>query len=57
MQRAAYAVACGEYLVEKHGLEEAAHVYRILGMATLELALEAGLEPAKGDEIKVALTG
>ena len=43
--------------LEKHGLEEAARVYRILGMATLELALEAGLEPAKGDEIKVALTG
>ena len=43
--------------LERSGLEETARVYRILGLATLELALEAGLEPAKGDEIKVALTG
>jgi predicted short-subunit dehydrogenase-like oxidoreductase (DUF2520 family) len=43
--------------LERNGLEEAAGVYRILGKATLELALEAGLEPAKGDEIRVALTG
>jgi predicted short-subunit dehydrogenase-like oxidoreductase (DUF2520 family) len=43
--------------LERKGLEEAASVYRILGKATLELALEAGLEPAKGDEIRVALTG
>ncbi len=43
--------------LDRHGLTETARVYRILAVATLELALEAGLDPAKGDEIRVALTG
>ncbi|MDQ6691136.1 MAG: DUF2520 domain-containing protein, partial [Candidatus Dormibacteraeota bacterium] len=43
--------------LEQHDLLETARVYRILAMATLELALEAGLDPAKGDLIKEALTG
>jgi predicted short-subunit dehydrogenase-like oxidoreductase (DUF2520 family) len=39
------------------GLEEAARVYRILGTATLELALATGLDPASGEQIREALTG
>ena len=43
--------------LDRQNLIETARLYRILAMATLELALEAGLDPAKGDEIKQALTG
>ena len=43
--------------LEARGLEEAAAVYRILGRATLELALASGLDPAKGKRIELALTG
>ena len=39
------------------GMEDPARVYRILGKATLELALASGLDPAKGAEIDLALTG
>lgn len=42
---------------DRNGLEEAARVYRILGQATLELALATGLDPASGEQIRVALTG
>jgi predicted short-subunit dehydrogenase-like oxidoreductase (DUF2520 family) len=43
--------------LERRGLEEAAGVYRILGIATLELALATGLDKASGEQIKEALTG
>jgi predicted short-subunit dehydrogenase-like oxidoreductase (DUF2520 family) len=43
--------------LESHGLEEPARVYRILAVATLELALAAGLDPVSGEQIRVALTG
>ena len=43
--------------LDARGLEEAARVYRILGTATLELALASGLEPAVGKQIREALTG
>lgn len=43
--------------LEAHGLEDPARVYRILGRATLELALASGLDPAKGSQILEALTG
>jgi predicted short-subunit dehydrogenase-like oxidoreductase (DUF2520 family) len=43
--------------LESHGLEDPARVYRILAVATLELALAAGLDPASGEQIRVALTG
>jgi predicted short-subunit dehydrogenase-like oxidoreductase (DUF2520 family) len=43
--------------LESHGMEDPARVYRILGKATLELALASGLDPAKGEQIKQALTG
>jgi len=43
--------------LEAAGMEDPARVYRILGRATLELALAAGLDPAKGAEILLALTG
>jgi hypothetical protein len=38
-------------------MEEAARVYRILAIATLELALATGLDPASGEQIREALTG
>jgi predicted short-subunit dehydrogenase-like oxidoreductase (DUF2520 family) len=43
--------------LDARGLEEIARLYRILGIATLELALAAGLDPATGTQIRVALTG
>jgi predicted short-subunit dehydrogenase-like oxidoreductase (DUF2520 family) len=43
--------------LESRGLEDPARVYRILGEATLELALASGLDPAQGEQIRVALTG
>jgi predicted short-subunit dehydrogenase-like oxidoreductase (DUF2520 family) len=43
--------------LDRNGMEDAARVYRILAMATLELALATGLDPASGEEIRVALTG
>jgi predicted short-subunit dehydrogenase-like oxidoreductase (DUF2520 family) len=43
--------------LDRRGLEEAARVYRILAIATLDLALATGLDPAKGEQIRVALTG
>ena len=43
--------------LEARGMEDAARVYRILGRATLELALASGLDPAKGKQINQALTG
>jgi predicted short-subunit dehydrogenase-like oxidoreductase (DUF2520 family) len=43
--------------LDRNGMEAAARVYRILGMATLELALATGLDPASGEDIRVALTG
>ena len=43
--------------LDHNGLEEAARVYRILGAATLELALATGLDPASGEQIREALTG
>jgi predicted short-subunit dehydrogenase-like oxidoreductase (DUF2520 family) len=43
--------------LDRRGLEEAARVYRILGIATLELAQAAGLDPADGKQIREALTG
>jgi predicted short-subunit dehydrogenase-like oxidoreductase (DUF2520 family) len=39
------------------GLEAAARVYRILGIATLELALTTDLDEARGEQIREALTG
>jgi len=38
-------------------MEDAARVYRILALATLELALATGLDPASGEDIRAALTG
>ena len=43
--------------LDRRGLEEIARVYRILGVATLELAVEAGLEAEKAEQIREALTG
>jgi predicted short-subunit dehydrogenase-like oxidoreductase (DUF2520 family) len=43
--------------LDRNGLEEAGRVYRILGTATLELALATGLDPASGEQIREALTG
>jgi predicted short-subunit dehydrogenase-like oxidoreductase (DUF2520 family) len=43
--------------LDRRGLEEPARVYRILGIATLELALAAGLERERGKQIREALTG
>jgi predicted short-subunit dehydrogenase-like oxidoreductase (DUF2520 family) len=43
--------------LQRQGLEESTSVYRILGMATLELALATGLDKASGEQIKEALTG
>jgi len=43
--------------LDRRGLEEAARVYRILAIATLDLALATGLDPAQGEQIRVALTG
>lgn len=43
--------------LDRRGLEEVARVYRILGVAALELAVEAGLEAEKADQIREALTG
>jgi len=42
--------------LEASGNRDAAAVYRILGMAALDLALEAGLEAGPGDQIRKALT-
>ena len=49
--------------VERHlealdnaGLESEVELYRKLGLAALDLALEAGLEPEKAGQIKKALT-
>ena len=39
------------------GLEEIARIYRILGAATLDLAIATGLDPVKGEQIRMALTG
>jgi predicted short-subunit dehydrogenase-like oxidoreductase (DUF2520 family) len=39
------------------GLEPEVELYRKLGLAALDLALEAGLEPEKAGQIKKALTG
>ena len=43
--------------LQRRGLEEPTKVYRILGMATLELALATGLDKASGEQIREALTG
>lgn len=43
--------------LELAGLEEIARIYRILGTATLDLAIATGLDPVKGEQIRVALTG
>ena len=43
--------------LERSGLEEPTRVYRILGIATLELALATGLDKASGEQIREALTG
>jgi predicted short-subunit dehydrogenase-like oxidoreductase (DUF2520 family) len=43
--------------LERRGLEEPTRVYRILGIATLELALATGLDKASGEQIREALTG
>jgi len=43
--------------LERRGLEEPTRVYRILGIATLELALATGLDQASGEQIREALTG
>jgi len=43
--------------LEGAGLEEIARIYRILGTATLDLALGSGLDPVKGEQIRQALTG
>jgi len=43
--------------LESRGMEDAARVYRILGIATLELAVASGLDPATGRQIRQALTG
>ena len=49
--------------VERHlealrnaGLESEVELYRKLGLAALDLALEAGLEPEKAGQMKKALT-
>ncbi|MDQ6919507.1 MAG: DUF2520 domain-containing protein [Candidatus Dormibacteraeota bacterium] len=44
-------------VLDRSAMEEAARVYRILGAATLELALATGLDPARGEQIREALTG
>ncbi|HEY8680009.1 MAG TPA: DUF2520 domain-containing protein [Candidatus Dormibacteraeota bacterium] len=43
--------------LDRNGMEDAARVYRILALATLELALATGLDPASGEDIRAALTG
>lgn len=43
--------------LDGNGLRAAAEVYRMLAKATLDLALEAGLDPAQAESIKEALTG
>jgi len=43
--------------LERRGLEDAARIYRIVGIATLELALATGLDRASGEQIREALTG
>ena len=43
--------------LEAAGMEEIARIYRILGAATLDLAIATGLDPVKGEQIRVALTG
>ena len=43
--------------LQRRGLEEPTRVYRILGIATLELALVTGLDKASGEQIREALTG
>lgn len=43
--------------LEARGLNRAAAAYRILGVAALDLALEAGLDAAAGEELRTALTG
>ena len=43
--------------LDSRGMQDQAGVYRILGKATLELALASGLDPAKGSQIRQALTG
>ena len=43
--------------LEGAGLEEIARIYRILGTATLDLALGSGLDSVKGEQIRQALTG
>lgn len=43
--------------LDARGLDQAAAAYRILGVAALELALEAGLDAAAGEELRAALTG
>jgi predicted short-subunit dehydrogenase-like oxidoreductase (DUF2520 family) len=43
--------------LEGSGLEEIARIYRILALATLDLAIRTGLDPVKGDQIREALTG
>ena len=52
------------HTVERHlealqnaGLDSEVDLYRKLGLAALELALRAGLEPEKAGQIKSALTG
>lgn len=45
------------HALEAGGLDQAAAAYRILGVAALELALEAGLDAAAGEELRAALTG
>jgi predicted short-subunit dehydrogenase-like oxidoreductase (DUF2520 family) len=53
------AATVGRHLaeLEARGLAQAAAAYRILGMAALELALEAGLDAAAAEELRAALTG
>ena len=41
---------------EQRGLMEQARIYRILGLAALELAVEAGLDADSAAELKAALT-
>jgi len=42
--------------LESSGVAGSTEVYRVLGLAALALALEAGLEPVQGDWIREALT-
>ena len=43
--------------LEAAGLEEIVRIYRILGVATLDLAIATGLDPVEGEQIRMALTG